>query len=319
MQARQGTSSTSFRLDPPHRTLFQIAKNHPDDSLLQILERIDRSLWQTESFSDEMLAVYARVNGLTAMQRIQWELGKFANDFPLDAVPRTRQWLRTGAYLRVEGVIDNNTIGELSAFCDQNLTEPGAPPVRIFDHPVLLTRVGIGSAVRLVLDALPEKLPASADLVILKKRTLLRRTFPDDQMKSQRGNSNNQLWHQDSNAKFNDHPMLTLWITLQDTLGGVRPSLEFIDAEVAYFSPDHGDYSAVLPEYLAGLFPRARTRQIFAAAGDCILFNGLTFHKTFTTENTTLHRDALLVRVVDRITARDFSPEYSDEDVLRVD
>jgi ectoine hydroxylase-related dioxygenase (phytanoyl-CoA dioxygenase family) len=170
-----------------------------------------------------------------------------------------------------------------------------------------------------VLDALPEKLPASADPVILKKRTLLRRTFPDDQMKSQRGNSNNQLWHQDSNAKFNDHPMLTLWITLQDTLGGVRPSLEFIDAEVAYFSPDHGDYSAVLPEYLAGLFPRARTRQIFAAAGDCILFNGLTFHKTFTTENTTLHRDALLVRVVDRITARDFSPEYSDEDVLRVD
>jgi len=316
MQASEGASPTSLHQEPPHRALLRMAQSHPDDSLLQIMDRIDRLTWQTETFSDAKKEVYARVNGLVAMQRIQSELDRFATDFPLDAEPRTRQWLRTGAYLHLRGVIGTDTIAKLSAFCDEHLSAPGAPPIRFFDHAGLMARVGIGAVVRLVLDALPETLPASADPVILKKRVLLRRTFPNEQMKSQWGNSNNQLWHQDSNAKFNDHPMLTLWIALQDTLGGVRPSLEFIDAEVAYFSPTHGDYSADLPEYLAGLFPRARTSQIFAAAGDCIVFNGLTFHETFTAKHTVQHRDALLVRVLDRAAARDFSPEYSEADVL---
>ena len=149
------------------------------------------------------------------------------------------------------------------------------------------------------LNALPTALPEGSTPAILKKRTLLRRTFSPSQRPIQVGNANNQHWHQDSNPNFNDTPMLTLWIPLQNGSGETCPGIQIIDAPVSFFSVIHGDSSRGIHPILEDMFSDTKVVSIIASAGDCIVFNGLTFHQTSTLPTMTHHRDALLIRVID--------------------
>jgi hypothetical protein len=311
-----GRSSEPVYVEPPHREMMRIAEQEPDASLLQVIERIDPLIWQIETIPSDQKAFYARANGLAALRLVQRRLDRHEAEFALNAPPRTRQWLATGVHLDVPDVLSADMLDDLGAVCDSRLAEVGTPPVRVFDHPELAARLDLPGIVAKVLAAAPDPLPASARPAILKKRTLLRRTFPPSRLGARVGNSNNQLWHQDSNVQFNDRPMLTLWIPLQSMAEGTRPGLEILDAPVAYFSAVHGDYSRDLPILMAELFPRTRITSVRAGAGICVAFNGLTFHQTHATPEMTEHRDALLIRVLDADSALDFAPDHAEEDVL---
>jgi hypothetical protein len=301
--------------EPPFREMLRIAEQYPDASLLQIIERIDPFVWQIEKINPDQKALYARTNGLVALRLTQARLAKYEADFPLNASPRTEQWLATGAYSHLRKLVAPELVQDLSSVCDRFLLEVGIPPVRVFDHPDLVSRLDLPSIVTTVLRALP-RVPPSITPAILKKRTLLRRTFPLSRLGARVGNSNNQLWHQDSNLQYNDLPMLTLWVPLQNISDGTRPGLKIMDAPVAYFSAAYGDSSWDLPECLAQLIPQARSVSIEADFGDCIVFNGLTFHQTHTSPAMTEHRDALLIRVLDQASAHRFSPDDADEDMV---
>jgi hypothetical protein len=112
--------------------------------------------------------------------------------------------------------------------------------------------------------------------------------------------------------------MLTLWIPLQDRSGLTRPGLQIIDSPVSYFSIEHGDSSPDIFPFLSQLFPDSRIVSIQASAGDCIVFNGLTFHQTFTTSAMTEHRDALLIRVLDKESAHRFPVLNQEEDLVSI-
>ncbi|HEX2763727.1 MAG TPA: phytanoyl-CoA dioxygenase family protein [Allosphingosinicella sp.] len=311
-EASRGQSPAS---KAPHSELLKLAQSHASHSLLQILEMFGEGRWHIEDLSAEQRRAYARINGLKALRIIRDQFEDRESRFPLNSPPTTAQWVRTGTYVHVRGLLDRRQAEKLSARCDALLGKAGTPPLRIFEHPDILGRPELERIVRAALEAVPD-LPGGIVPTIVKKRALVRRTFPASRLQSHEGNANNQHWHQDSNAQFNDRPMLTLWIPLQDVAGGMRPGLQLIDAPVAYFSNVHGDSSPTALQALGAMFPGVRAVTIEASAGDGIIFNGLTFHRTSTSASMVDHRDALLIRIIDRKSAASFPGAERDEDVL---
>jgi len=298
--------------------LLRLAELHPTYSLLQVHELLHGNNWHTEDMTEDQKEVYRKLNALQALQAMRSVSDNFQAKFILNSPPRKKQWLATGKYVHVCDVINSETIGELLSSCDRLLNSVGTPPIKVFENPSIIHQSALQSIVRIALASLPDSLPPSSQPVILKKRTLLRRTFPPSCFESKVGNTNNQFWHQDSNIRFNDCPMLTIWIPLQDRSGETRPGLQIIDSPVSYFSVEHGDSSPDIFPFLSQLFPDSRIVSIEASAGDCIVFNGLTFHQTFTTSVMAEHRDALLIRVLDRESAHRFSILHQEEDLLSI-
>lgn len=290
----------------PVGELMRFAELHPSLSLLQVIEMLDRDKWHIETPTPAQCEIYSRINARTALRRLRLSLHDSQADYPLAAPPRTQQWLATGRHLCVGGLLGPDTLKRLESQCDALLGVPGTPPIRVFDDPHPVGEPLIRSIAAAVLAALPDPLPSTSRPAVLKRRTILRRTFPPGRLPAQFGNANNQFWHQDSNAQFNDAPMLTLWIPLQDGAGVTRPGLQIIDAPVACFSVIHGDSSREIAVLLATMFPGTRTVSPQVRAGECVALNGLTFHQTWAAADMTDHRDALLIRVIDENAAHQF-------------
>ncbi|WXK38125.1 hypothetical protein IHE29_02040 (plasmid) [Mycetohabitans rhizoxinica] len=302
--------------ETPFEELLRLAELHPALSLLQVIELLDRERWDIETLTPAQRALYGRINARAALARLHGSVDDFQSGHALDAPARSPQWLATGRHLCVSGLLDAQTRARLVAQCDATLSVPGKPPIRLFSHPDCMDQAELRSIASAVLAALPDPLPPGTRPTILKRRTILRRTFPPSRLPSQPGNANNQFWHQDSNAQFNDSPMLTLWIPLQDHAGVTRPGLQISDAPVANFSIFHGDSSRDIGPMLAQMFPASQIVSPQVAAGECLVFNGLTFHRTLATPAMAEHRDALLIRVLDQRTAHRFPVADHDQDLL---
>ncbi len=302
-----------------HRELSRLAERHPELTLLQVIERLDRDVWQVEELPAELKAIYSNVNARRALSIVHGELDRHRASFALDAPPRARQWLATGRFLQLPRALPPAVVERLGRVCSRLFSAVGTPPLRVFEHPELVEPATLRALARQVLEALPEPLPPDATPALLKKRTLLRRTFPPARSGELVGNANNQHWHQDSNFQFNDEPMLTLWVPLQDLTGVVRPSIQIWDAPVSYFSVEHGDSSPDVLGLLAPIFPSARASSIAASAGDCVVFNGLTFHQTSSTAVMTEPRDALLIRLIERRSAARFLITEPERELLSLD
>lgn len=304
----------------PSRTplgdMWRVAEQNPDYSLLQVVESIDRQLWDIEQPTPDQRAVYARLNGQVALRKLREAVEGMRDAYPLDAPARRRQWLATGAHFRVAEVLSRDEVAWLASVCNRLLQTQGTRPIRIFDVPDILSMAQLVRIARKVLAALPETLPADARPALVKMRTLLRRTYPPSQLPATYGNANNQLWHQDSNAKYNDAPMLTLWIPLQEGAGVTCPGIEVINAPVSYFSILHGDSSEEIHALLCDMFPATRVTSLEAGAGDCIVFNGLTFHQTSIRSEMTSHRDALLIRIIEAGDAAQFGSEGAADGIV---
>ena len=134
--------------------------------------------------------------------------------------------------------------------------------------------------------------------VILMNRCLLRRTYCSSLEGSVTKNRNNQSWHQDTNQKFQDMPMLTIWIPLQNNAGILIPGIEIANLHPDRFIPFWGDGVDSLEEVVQNSeHSNIRTLVPTVQAGGCVVFNGLTFHRTYTASQMSGHRDALLVRI----------------------
>ncbi len=304
--------------ETPHTEMLRLAELHPTYTLLEVFQLLRGNNWHIEELAEDQKEAYSKINVLTALQTMRSVIDDFNSKFILNSYPRRKQWLPTGKHAHVSGVIGSNVIGELVSSCDHFLNSVGSSPVKIFDNQNIIHTSVVQSIARTVLAALPETVPPTSQPVILKKRTILRRTFPASCFPSSIGNVNNQHWHQDSNIQFNDSLMLTLWIPLQDRSGLTRPGLQIIDSPVSYFSMEHGDSSPDIFPFLSQLFPKSKISSLQASAGDCIVFNGLTFHKTFTTPAMTEHRDALLIRIIDKEFAHIFPIQNEAEDLVSI-
>ncbi|MGO6855656.1 hypothetical protein ELI13_34565 [Rhizobium ruizarguesonis] len=300
----------------PFGEMWRVAEQNPAYSLLEVLDSIDRDAWDIETPSADQRGVYARVNGQAALRRLREAMKGMQDEYPLDAPPRRRQWLASGCHIRVEAVLDARQVRELAGHCDHLLHTAGMRPVRLFENPQILSEETIAAIARTALAALPQSLSSSARPALLKRRTLLRRTFSPAQLPNAHGNANNQFWHQDSNQKFNDAPMLTLWIPLQGGAGRTCPGLEVIDAPVSYFSILHGDSSQTVCPILSDMFPGTKITSLEAAAGDCVMFNGLTFHQTATNTEMREHRDVLLIRIIEAADAAHFGPNGAADGIV---
>ena len=267
----------------PHTEMLRLARLHPDYTLLQIFELVRQHNWQIEELSEVQTEAYATINALMALQTVRSVVDGHDSKYILNSPPRRRQWLPTGQHLHLVGLLDPATMSRLASSCDQFLGAVGSPPVSVADHQTILDTTILKSLAGTALSALPSGLPTGSEPVILKKRTILRRTFPPDYFSSSVGNANNQHWHQDSNMHYNDAPMLTLWLPLQECGGETRPGLQIIDSPASFFSTAHGDSSPSAFDFLVELFPGSRIVSVEASAGDCIAFNGLTFHQTWAT------------------------------------
>ena len=73
--------------------------------------------------------------------------------------------------------------------------------------------------------------------LILTNKVLIRRTWPISEEASRKlgHNASNLTWHQDSNFKHGDRPMVVIMAFLQDDAGRTRPGLSILEAPTNHF------------------------------------------------------------------------------------
>jgi hypothetical protein len=92
--------------------------------------------------------------------------------------------------------------------------------------------------------------------------------------------------------------MMTIWIPLNNYAGELIPGIEIADIKTSYFSSISGDeaidIASVGKEFSISSIS---TSVPLVSAGGCVVFNGLTFHRTFVNNSMKGFRDSLLLRI----------------------
>ena len=284
---------------------------------LEILEAIETEGWYIDASSDRSRRLFGSLNpsmGFYTLIRQQFS-----------GLPATSEYVfsqpATGEWLHIKAVLDPQTVQSLNAICNNHLAQRGTPPKRlqaVVKHSALL-KARVELQMIEIIKRLAEKIrPAPNDtLTILGARTLLRRTYPiSSPQANSAGNIHNQSWHQDSNPMFGSRPLLTLWIPLQPDSGISRPGIRVMKVPVSRFYADIGDgYNGAIAE-LSQHYGTIAVETPLVNAGDAVIFNGLTFHETFSTTEMTHHRDALLVRVVRTQEAKHFPTDRKNDIIV---
>jgi hypothetical protein len=229
----------------------------------------------------------------------------------------------TGNWMHIKKALSASTIKELSVICDQCFPSPGIPPRPLQTSAAgqeaaeFLAKLGIMDLLQTIAREVQPDLGHS--LTILGARTLLRRTYPIRiEYKDPSRNMHNQDWHQDSNPAFGTRPMLTVWIPLQSESGISRPGISIMKAPINRFHPDFGDGCVNAKAELEEELGDVEIETPLVDAGDAVVFNGLTFHQTFATEEMLHHRDVLLIRIVRSHEAGYFPADHKNDVVVRV-
>ena len=232
------------------------------------------------------------------------------------------QLIPTGQYCTLDNVVDANTILRLRETCDHQFSMPGRPPVSIPDLEESDRSFMQRLAKRIARQALAacdvnNESINQGDYTLLMSRCLLRRTYSPDIWLEEYRNKNNQHWHQDSNPLFGSRPMLTIWIALQEGAGSLKPGLELSTLPALEFSTSYGDCAERI-EDVATAYGIHNYQQTVADVpiGCAIVFNGMTFHRTFVSEEMTGHRDALLIRLCKSADCKFFPGDRNSDLVI---
>jgi len=139
--------------------------------------------------------------------------------------------------------------------------------------------------------------------LVLAGKVLVRRTWPlaEEDARILGHNASNLTWHQDSNPIHGSRPMVVLMAVLQDGAGAARPGLSVLEAPVSHFEGVFGYEGSRVERFescMADRYGGLRVVTPVLNAGDLLIFDGLTFHRTYSCSSMEGHRDALLVRVV---------------------
>ena len=123
-------------------------------------------------------------------------------------------------------------------------------------------------------------------------------------------NASNLTWHQDSNKIHKELPMLVLVIMMQDKCGSVRPGLSMIQQNTNKIEGVYGYEGYKVDEFereMRGKYGRVKINTPILNAGDLLIFNGLTFHRTYAHEKMKKSRDAMLIRIIKPEHERNFT------------
>ena len=116
-------------------------------------------------------------------------------------------------------------------------------------------------------------------------------------------------WHQDSNHKYGDRPMLVAWIPLESDCGITKPSITILADENSNSSYNYKLNqwrlrSSNLPipslDDLSAYYSISNESLITPTCnlGDILVFNGMTFHCTSTSSKFVSGRYALILRFI---------------------
>ena len=226
--------------------------------------------------------------------------------------------LTNGEYKVIRGVLHEKQISTLRKLADENLKTQEARPLYICKQQKLGKQIieryqqsGLKDLLRSCHPWLKNNI--GDQWLILSHKFLLRRTWPLSEHAARRmgHNASNLTWHQDSNPTHKSKPMIVIMVFLQNNAGYSRPGLSIIDANTEKFEGVYGYEGNRIDELEKKIIKQhgeLRIRSPLSHAGDVIIFNGLTFHRTYSNSKMTKHRDALLLRIVNPIHIANFQP-----------
>ena len=224
----------------------------------------------------------------------------------IDAMQQSNR-LKTGQKVIIKHVLEKSTLNKLNQIANKlNCTE--SRPIYIAKEEALgsspLERYK-SAGVNTILNKAAPIIEATIGKkwLILTNKVLIRRTWPISEEESRKlgHNASNLTWHQDSNFKHGASPMVVLMAFLQDDAGRTRPGLSILEAPTNEFEGIFGYEGNRVEEFEQKIHQQHGSFKVSKPtldSGDVLIFNGLTFHRTFSSESMKTHRDALLIRVI---------------------
>jgi hypothetical protein len=214
--------------------------------------------------------------------------------------------LPTGSYLNCNNIISIEHINQMIKICDQYFCSE-RKPLRIkkafqdLNAPIWDEQPWLKAIITSIAKILSTGGIFNDGIAIIQSRCLLRRTYPTNcsSYTSPFENNNNQTWHQDSNGLLNNRRMITIWIPLQPGAGKICPGISICNAKPDRFSNWLGDgctWSELTSKYDEFILTESTP---ICSQGDAIVFDGLTYHQTYTSMQMQQHRDALLLRITE--------------------
>ena len=281
---------------------MNILSAEPGITHLQLIENARERGWNLEPLTAGEQAV--------AAQMPAWKALLMANARSESAARRlasTEQILTTGSVFILNDALTSCQVESLRDLFASHIDIHGNAPLALaafLDHTHLGLQELLVTTSRRVLFGLARdrqggsQADTSETYAVLMNRCLLRRTYASSSHGLAVKNRNNQAWHQDSSAQFLSRPMLTFWIPLQDQAGTLIPGIETANVTVDRFLPSFGDGVECLQDIFDGRGQFVvETMVPSVEAGGCVVFNGLTFHRTYVASHMAGFRDALLIRI----------------------
>ena len=220
------------------------------------------------------------------------------------------QFVQTGTYKVYRSILDSPKLDSLIDISESYHQDSRQPPLSLdssFSKGTEFNLDLITGILRNLLSFSEVNLLDHKRFTVLSQRCFLRRTFPGEFNPIKHGNINNQMWHQDSNRLFGSRPMVTLWIPLQNGTAHCRPGLQISGLTPSIFNHRFGDScseSDLRSYYNVNDIKSAVPSDL--QAGDCLIFNGLTFHQTYSSDSMNQFRDVLLIRFCAKCDANFF-------------
>ena len=215
--------------------------------------------------------------------------------------------LKTGEHIVLRSVVPEVALQKLRLVSNR-LGDTNSRPIYIADE----TSLGENKAERYKSAGLTSVLAQASPWLramigerwlILNNKVLLRRTWPLSEKKARQlgHNASNLTWHQDSNQKHGNKPMVVMMVALQDGAGLTRPGLSILKSSTERFEGVFGYQGNRVDEFEKDVRQRYGGFNVATPvlnAGDVLIFDGLTFHRTYSDESMNSHRDALLIRAI---------------------
>lgn len=250
------------------------------------------------------------------MQKIEYDMIEYElKSIPMAGEEQLGQKLETGKYAIIKKALPEANIKQLRRL-SRNLMGINSRPVYIANERMLgnnmserYSNAGIPSVLKTGKPWIQAMIGKKC--LILTNKVLLRRTWPISESRARNlgHNASNLTWHQDSNHKHGDKPMVVMMISLHDGAGSRCPGLSILKSPTNYFQGVFGYEGNRVEEFEQAMLDQQgsfKTEIPDLNSGDMLIFNGLTFHRTFSHESMKSHRDALLIRIIKPEDAENF-------------
>ena len=228
---------------------------------------------------------------------------------------QTAKLLKTGEHIIVKSVLPETNIARLSNIANR-LENTESRPIYVAREPLLGDNASdryLSAGIDIILKRASTWLKATLGekWLILANKSLLRRTWPLSEREARElgHNASNLTWHQDSNYKHGIKPMVVMMVPLQNGAGSRRPGLSILEMPTNQFEGVFGYEGNRVDEFerkVIKKYGQFKTSNPVLDSGDLLIFNGLTFHRTFSKDTMNSHRDALLIRAIKPEDAENF-------------